>query len=89
MAGEALQPAEADQIQQDVGVPLTAIDESRRGQQLLDGLKIANNTQSLQSYAQPLTEAFIMSRANLARYQQQQQQPQQPQPAPEPGTALA
>jgi hypothetical protein len=46
-------------------VQLTASDEAARGQQLLEGLRIANNSQSFQSYAEPLTQAFIQSRANL------------------------
>jgi hypothetical protein len=69
MAGDALRPAEADTVQQDAGVPLTAIDEARRGDQLKEAIRIANNTESLQSYSAPLTEAFAMSRANLAKYQ--------------------
>jgi hypothetical protein len=46
-------------------VQLTASDESARGQQLLEGLHVANNSTSFQSYAEPLTQAFVQSRANL------------------------
>jgi hypothetical protein len=46
-------------------VQLTAMQEAQRGQQLLEGLRVANNSQNFQSYAEPLTQAFIQSRANL------------------------
>lgn len=67
MIGNRIDPAKAgtEQATFSQTVPLSAVDEARRGQQLLEGLQIANNSQSLQSYAEPLTQAFVQSRANL------------------------
>ena len=68
MLGGAAKPGEGPQAQQQSApVPLTAMQESQRGNELLEGIKIARNTQSMQEYAGPLTEAFIQSRANLHR----------------------
>ena len=67
MIGGGISPARAGSVTETFKpqVQLTAMEESQRGAQLLEGLRIANNSQSFQSYAEPLTQAFVQSRANL------------------------
>lgn len=66
IAGEAIQPGQEAQVQQQAGaVPLTAMQESQRGQQLLTGLKVARNDPELSEYAAPLTKAYVQNRINL------------------------
>lgn len=66
MVGEAVQPAQEAQVtQQQAGVPLTALQESGRGQQILAGLHVARDDPELSEYTAPLTRAYIQNRVNL------------------------
>ena len=66
IAGEMIQPGQEARVEQQAGaVPLTAMQESQRGQQLLTGLKVARNDPELSEYAAPLTKAYVQNRINL------------------------
>jgi hypothetical protein len=62
---QSVNPGQQAQAQQQAGVPLTALEESGRGQQILTGLQVARNDPELSEYAAPLTQAYIQNRINL------------------------
>jgi outer membrane lipoprotein SlyB len=62
---QSINPGQQAQAQQQAGVPLTALQESGRGQQILTGLQVARNDPELSEYAAPLTQAYIQNRINL------------------------
>ena len=64
---QAVAPGQSAEFEQQGSVPLSAMDEAQRGQELMASLQIARRSENLQQYAQPLTEAFLQSRANLQK----------------------
>ena len=46
-------------------IQLSSSEEAQRGQQILDGLRVAQNEPALQGYASNLTEGYIQSMKNL------------------------
>jgi uncharacterized protein YcfJ len=70
LAGQAIDPARSGRQQIErfsAQAPLTASEEAMRGQKLLEGLQIAQNSQGLAEYTAPLTKAYVQSMINLKR----------------------
>jgi len=68
--GEGLSPGKGAQqeVQQyNPTVQLSASEEAIRGQQLLEGVRIANNTPAFAEYAVPLTKGYIQSMINIQK----------------------
>ena len=69
-AGQIADPGTQGSITQAPASPtiqVSAAQEAQRGQQILEGLRVAQNEQALGSYASPLTEAYIQSMTNLQK----------------------
>jgi hypothetical protein len=67
LIGEKVSPSAAGMVERFASptVQLTASEEAMRGQQLLEGLRVAQQDRSMASFAEPLTQAYIQSLTNL------------------------